>query len=309
MILQHVADGILTGAIVSLGAIGLSLTMGILRFANFSHAELLTFGGYMGFAFLTLAGALDGVLGGPIGPFSFGWALILATVLACGSTALVALLIDSLVFARLRHRAAPMTLVFASFGIALLLRNLILISFGPNPYYYSQTLQIAIRLPFDVLVMPDQIFVLLLTIVLVIALHLFLTRSRAGIAMRAVAENPHLASTAGIDVKAVIRWTWILGGIGAAIAGVLYGLTVQLRPELGFSLLLPLFAAAILGGTGSMYGAVAGGLIVGLSENLAVMVIPASYKPAVPFLLILLILYFRPQGLFGERQDLSGGVR
>ena len=94
-------------------------------------------------------------------------------------------------------------------------------------------------------------------------------------------------------------WTWIIGATGAAIAGVLYGLTVQLRPELGFSLILPLFAAAILGGTGSLYGAVFGGLIVGLSENLSVMVIPASYKPAVPFLLILVILYFRPQGLFG----------
>jgi branched-chain amino acid transport system permease protein len=99
----------------------------------------------------------------------------------------------------------------------------------------------------------------------------------------------------------VVRWTWILGGAGAAIAGVLYGMTVQLRPELGFSLILPLFAAAILGGTGSMYGAVIGGLLVGLSENLAVMVIPTGYKPAVPFLLILLILYVRPQGLLGGK--------
>ena len=135
---------------------------------------------------------------------------------------------------------------------------------------------------------------------LVVLLHLFLTRSRHGIAMRAVAESPDLAGASGIDVAAVIRWTWMLGGIGAAIAGVLYGLTVQLRPELGFSLLLPLFAAAILGGTGSMYGAVVGGLVVGLAENLSVMVIPSSYKPAVPFLLILAVLYIRPQGIFGD---------
>ncbi|MEZ5823684.1 MAG: branched-chain amino acid ABC transporter permease [Geminicoccaceae bacterium] len=126
------------------------------------------------------------------------------------------------------------------------------------------------------------------------------TRSRSGIAMRAVAENPDLAATTGVDVRRIIRFTWIIGGSGAAIAGILYGMTVQLRPELGFSLLLPLFAAAILGGTGSMYGAVIGGLVVGLAENLSVMVIPASYKPAVPFLLILVILYIRPQGLFGE---------
>ncbi|MGI9420939.1 MAG: branched-chain amino acid ABC transporter permease [Geminicoccaceae bacterium] len=300
MILQHFADGILTGAIVSLGAIGLSLTMRILKFANFSHAELLTLGAYAAFVFLIFAKSMDDVLGGAIGPFSFGLSLILATVLAGGLTALVALLIDRLVFSTLRARTGHMTLVFASFGIALLLRNLILIGFGPDPYYYSRTLQRAIRLPGDILVMPDQIFVLLLTIVLVIFLHLFLTRSRAGIAMRGVAENPSLASACGIDVDAVIRWTWILGGVGAAIAGVLYGLTVQLRPELGFSLLLPLFAAVILGGTGSMYGAVVGGLIVGLAENLSVMVIPASYKPAIPFLLILLVLYVKPKGLFGD---------
>ncbi len=300
MILQHLADGILTGAIVSLGAIGLSLTMRIMKFANFAHAELLTLGAYAAFVFLIFAKSMDDVLGGVIGPFSFGLSLILATVLAGGLTAIIALLIDRLVFARLRARAGHMTLVFASFGIALLVRNLVLISFGPDPYYYSRTLQMAIRLPGDILVMPDQVFVLLLTIVLVIFLHLFLTKSRAGIAMRGVAENPSLASACGIDVDAVIRWTWILGGVGAAIAGVLYGMTVQLRPELGFSLLLPLFAAVILGGTGSMYGAVVGGLIVGLAENLSVMVIPASYKPAIPFLLILLILYVKPKGLFGD---------
>lgn len=300
MILQHIADGILTGAIVSLGAIGLSLTMRILKFANFAHAELLTLGAYAAFTFLIFARAMDDVLGGAIGPLSFGLSLIAAAVLAGGITAIAALLIDYLVFARLRDRTGHMTLVFASFGVALLVRNLILLGFGPAPYYYSRELQMAIRLPFDVLVMPDQIFVLLLTIVLVILLHLFLTRSRAGIAMRGVAENPSLASACGIDVNAVIRWVWILGGMGAAIAGVLYGLTVQLRPELGFSLLLPLFAAVILGGTGNMYGAVVGGLIVGLAENLSVMVIPASYKPAIPFLLILLILYVKPKGLFGE---------
>lgn len=300
MILQHLSDGILTGAIVSLGAIGLSLTMRILKFANFAHAELLTFGAYAAFVFLIFAKSMDDVLGGMIGPFSFGLSLILAAVFAGGLTALLALLIDRLVFSRLRMRAGHMTLVFASFGIALLVRNFVLIGFGPDPHYYSRTLQMAIRLPGDILVMPDQIFVLGLTIVLVIVLHLFLTRSRAGIAMRGVAENPSLASACGIDVDAVIRWTWILGGVGAAIAGVLYGLTVQLRPELGFSLLLPLFAAVILGGTGSMYGAVVGGLIVGLAENLSVMVIPASYKPAIPFLLIILILYVKPKGLFGD---------
>ena len=192
-----------------------------------------------------------------------------------------------------------MTLVFASFGVALLVRNVILMGFGPDPFYYSGELQIAVRVG-PVRVMPDQMFVLGLTAVLVALLHLFMTRSRTGVHMRAAAENPSLARTSGVDVDAIVRWTWILGATGAAVAGVLYGLTVQLRPELGFSLILPLFAAAILGGTGSLYGAVIGGLVVGLSENLSVMVIPSGYKPAVPFLLILAILWLRPHGLFGE---------
>jgi branched-chain amino acid transport system permease protein len=297
--LQHLADGLLTGAIIALGAIGLSLTMRILRFANFSHSELLTFGAYCASLFLGFFAAMDGALEASIGPFSFSAALILATVMAGGLTALLAIVLDRIVFSRLRRRAGPMTMVFASFGVALLVRNVVLLSFGPDPLYYSNELQIAVRLTLGVRVMPDQMFVLGLTFVLVALLHLFLTRSLAGVAMRAVAENPDLARVSGVDVAAVVRWTWILGGVGAAIAGVLYGMTVQLRPELGFSLILPLFAAAILGGTGSMYGAVIGGLLVGLSENLSALIIPSGYKPAVPFLLILLILYLRPQGLLG----------
>jgi branched-chain amino acid transport system permease protein len=302
MILQHITDGLLSGAIVALGAIGLTLTMRILKFANFAHSELLTWGGYMALIFVGFFASMHDVFGAPLGPLTITSALILATLVAGVLTAGLAIVIDKLVFKHLRSRANPMTLVFASFGVALLVRNFIMIGFGPDPFYYSRELQMAVRLPGGVKVMPDQVFVFGLTIVLVFLLHLFLTRSRTGIAMRAVAENDTLAKVAGVDVEWIIRWTWIIGASGAAIAGVLYGLTVQLRPELGFSLILPLFAAAILGGTGSVYGAVIGGIIVGLTENLSVMIIPATYKPAIPFLLILLVLYFRPRGLFGEEK-------
>lgn len=302
MLLQHIADGLLTGAIVALGAIGVSLTMRILRFANFAHSELLTLGAYSGLVFYGFTRAMDDVLGGPIGPLSFGAALLLATLAAGAFTALAALAIDRLVFARLRERAGEMTLVFASFGVALLVRNLLLLVFGHDPKYYSNDIQIAVKLAPGLRVVPDQVFVLLLTLALVVLLHLFLSYSRTGIAMRAVAENPNLAEVNGVDVRRVVRGTWIIGASGAAVAGVLYGLTVQIRPELGYNLILPLFAAAILGGTGSVYGAVIGGFVVGLAENLSVMVIPSGYKPAVPFLLILLILSIRPAGLFGDRQ-------
>lgn len=302
MIGQHIADGLLSGAIVSLGAIGLTLTMRILKFANFSHSELLTWGAYMALVFAGWFAAMGDFLGGNFGSLTFGWGFIVAVILSGAATVALALVLDFLVYGRMRGRAAPMTLVFASFGVALIVRNVLVLMFGDNPHYYSRELQMAVLLPGDILVQPNQIFVLGLTIVLVIALHLFLTRSRTGIAMRATAENTALAQVSGVNVEGIVRWTWIIGGGLAAIAGTLYGLTVQIRPELGFSLILPLFAAAILGGTGSVYGAVIGGLVVGLAENLSVMWIPTGYKPAIPFLLIMAILYVRPQGLFGEEQ-------
>lgn len=301
MILQHLADGILTGAIVALGAIGLSFSMKILRFANFSHSELLTWGAYFALIFFIFHRWVGEPLGGALGPFSFGLPLILGAVFSAGATAVLAIGLHRLVFARLGTRAGAMTMVFASFGVALLLRNLVLLIFGPDPIYYNTALQFAIVLPGPVRVMPDQIFLLGLTVAVVIGLHLFMTRTRTGINMRAVSENPDLAAVSGVNTESVIRRVWILGASGAALAGVFYGLTVQLRPELGFGLILPLFAAAILGGVGNLYGAVIGGLVVGLTENLAVMVIPTGYKPAIPFLLILAILYLRPQGIFGAR--------
>jgi len=300
MFLQHVADGILSGAIVSLGAIGLSFTMKILRFANFSHSELLTWGAYSALVFVSFFSAFGGVFEIKIASFSFGLPLILSMICACAATSAIALFLHRFVFARLSRAAGHMTMVFASFGVALILRHLVVLIWGSDPHYYARELQFATVLPFGVRVLPDQVFLLGVTIVTVIALHLFMTRTRTGIAMRGVSESPDLARVSGVNVDAVLIWVWVIGASGAALGGVLYGLTVQMRPELGFGLILPLFAAAILGGAGSLYGAVIGGLVVGLSENLSVMIIPTTYKPAVPFLLILAILYFRPQGLFGE---------
>ncbi len=301
MFAQHVADGLLTGAIVSLGAIGLTMTMNILRFANFGHSEFLTWGAFAAYATFGMVGALDAIVGGSFGPLSFGPALIVSMAVAVVATAALALLLDRLVFRRLRATAGEMTLVFASFGVALLIRNVLLLGFGHDPKYFSRKIQMSVELLPGMRVLPDQMFVFVFTIALMLALHLFLSRSQTGIAMRAVSENPDLARLNGVDVAAIIRWTWIIGGGLAAIAGVCYGMTVQIRPELGFGLILPLFAAAIVGGTGSIYGAVLGGFIVGLAENIALMWIPSGYKPAIPFMVILLVLYIRPNGLFGER--------
>ncbi|SMC71500.1 branched-chain amino acid ABC transporter permease [Rhizobium sp. RU36D] len=294
MIGQAIADGILTGGILALGAIGYSLCSQILKFANFAHGELLTWGAYIGLAVISFMPA-----GEQIGPFSFGWSLLPAIVIACVGTGLIAIAMDELVFSRLRGlRANRLTLVFASFGIALMLRHAILLFWGSDAYYYSTALQMSIEVLPDIRMMPDQVFVLVLTALLVLGLHLFLTHSRVGIAMRSMADNTALSQVCGIDIRNVVRWTWMLGGALAALAGIFAGLTVQIRPELGFNMLLALFAAAILGGSGNLFGAVAGGLIVGLSESLSTLVLPTGYKAAIPFVLLLIVLSMRPQGLF-----------
>ncbi len=227
--LQLIADGLIVGSVIALGAVGVTLTYALLKFANFAHGELLTWGAYLAMTFMGVFVAVSG--GGvmrPIGPFSFGWPLLAALVVSAGLTALIALAAEKLVFRRLRTKGAAIVLVIASFGVALALRNLLMFIYGSLPDYYSRELQIAVRLvPRDwwggLRVTPDQMFVLGLTVVVVVALHLFLSRTTAGRAMRAVSENPQLARVAGIDVDRVIRLTWVLGAVLAAIAGVFSG--------------------------------------------------------------------------------------
>jgi branched-chain amino acid transport system permease protein len=304
--LQLIADGLVVGSVIALGAVGLTLTYSILRFANFGQGEFMTWGAYLAVSALTFVLAMTG--GGvmePMGPFSFGWQLIVAMVLAAVLTAVLALVVDWLLFRRLR-RGNAITLVIASFGAALALRNLVQFLYGTLPEYYTREIQIAIRLvPRDILgglrVTPDQMLVIGLTIGLMVALQLLLTRTTLGRAMRATAMNPALARVAGVDTDAVVRATWVIGAALAAVAGVFAGIVGQIRPMLGFDLLLPLFAAAILGGIGSVRGAVAGGYIVGLAESLSVPLVGAEYRAATAFVVLIGILLVRPTGLFGER--------
>jgi branched-chain amino acid transport system permease protein len=304
--LQLIADGLVVGSVIALGAVGLTLTYSILRFANFGQGEFMTWGAYLAVSALAFVLAVTG--GGvmePMGPFSFGWQLIAAMILAAVLTAALALAVDWLLFRRLR-RGNAITLVIASFGAALALRNLVQFLYGTLPEYYTREIQIAIRLvPRDVLgglrVTPDQMLVIGLTIGLMVALQLLLTRTTLGRAMRATAMNPALARVAGVDTDAVVRATWVIGAALAAVAGVFAGIVGQIRPMLGFDLLLPLFAAAILGGIGSVRGAVAGGYIVGLAESLSVPLVGAEYRAATAFAVLIGILLVRPTGLFGER--------
>lgn len=300
---QALMDGLVAGSMIGLGAVGITLTYSILRFANFAHGELISWGAYFALAVAGLLGAAFGWLSAPLAPFSFGWALPIAAVLAVVLNAGLALLVDALLFGQLRHRRSTVIImVMASFGAALTLRNGLEFIFTGKPQYYTQALQIAIRLGGGIRATPDQLLSLAVAALAVVCVHLLLTRTAVGRSMRAVSENPELAGLAGVNVRGVIRIVWVLGAGLAAVAGVIAGLLIQIRPQMGLDLLLPLFAAAILGGIGSVPGAMLAGLIIGVSEAVAVAAVGAQWRAAVSFVILIAVLLARPQGLFGRAE-------
>lgn len=299
MNLQFLVDGVLTGAMTGLGAIGVSLTYSILQFSNFAHGEFISWGAYIALAAASALGWFASGSIAPLGPFSFGWGLIPALIVAMLATGFLAVALDNVLFRRLREKANAITAVMASFGASMALRSLLEFLFTSRPAYFSRELQIATPIGLGVRVTPDQLALVGMTAVLVLAMQLLLTRTHVGRSMRAVSENPALARVAGVDVDHVIRVTWFVGGALACASGVMLGLVVQIRPYMGFDLLLPLFAAAILGGIGSMPGAVLGGLIVGVAAAASAPTVGAEWRGATAFVLLIAVLLFRPNGLFG----------
>lgn len=295
--------GIVLGSIISLGAIGLTLVYGILRFANFAHGELMTVGAYVA---LFLVGTLLPQLGIPEEPFrplSFGWRMVAAFPLAMAAVAAVAVALDRVLYRKLRQRgSSAVMMAMSALGASLIVRMVVLILWGGDfRTFFPGVLRPAVKLPLGVKIRPDQILILVVATVLVVLLHLFLHHTRTGKAMRATADNTELARISGIRTERIIIWTWIIGGSLAAAGGVLYGIDVQIHPGMGWNFLLPLFAAAILGGVGKVYGALFGGLIMGVLQQMSTAWLLPTYKPAVAFMGMILVLLFRPQGLFGGR--------
>ncbi len=277
--LQLLIFGLVLGGIIALGAVGVSLLFGILRFANFAHGDMMTLGAY-------LALVVVGLLALP---------MYVAFPVALAGTAAVAVGIDQVLFRRLR-RTTPVILLISSFGVALILRSVIQLVWGPDNIVYSPGIQLPWRV-FDLRIRPTHATILATTIVLVVLLHLFLQRTRMGKAMRAMSDNPDLARITGINTEAVVIWTWIIGGALAAAAGIFLGMDTRLNPLLGWNVLLPVFAAALLGGIGRPYGAIAGGFIIGIATEVSTMFLAPVYKPAVAFAIIVVLLIVRPTGL------------
>lgn len=323
------------GSIYALGAVGITLIFGILRFAHFAHGDMMTFGALVAFAgtvVLRHAGVNTEPL--PTG--------LLALPLAAVVTVLLALAIDRSVYAHFRaQRSPPIVFVMASIGVTFVLQGIIRLLGGTGDRQLFLTVvdegvrlrEGKARFAFEfgwlrehvdgfaqnlVITMP-QVMLFVFTAIALVTLHRFLSRTRLGKAMRAVSDNEELARTTGIDVGQVVRVTWLIGGTLAASAGLLLALDTQYKPDLAFNLLLPMFAAAIMGGVGQPFGAVAGAFVVALAETFAVFdwrvvvnflvpdsmqvttslaLVPAEYKLAVPFVILVLVLIWRPTGIF-----------
>ena len=226
------------------------------------------------------------VLGAPL------WIAVLIAMLL---SAMSALLMDKLFYAYLRPKPRIM-MVMASLGVAFMIRALVQIFWGVDPLSYSS----GISRPSNyagLLLKDREIWTLIITIVAFIILYAYLELSKWGKALIAYANNPELVGLCGVSTQRLIVTTWIIVGILVTLCGFFMGLNTELKSMMGWHLLLPMFAAAILGGVGRIDGAILGGFIIGLAEEMSVLVFPAEYKSAVAFVILILILLLKPTGL------------
>ena len=344
-------NGVVFGAILALGAIGLSLVYGILGLSNFAHGDLLSFGAFMALFFgvvaypgnqdlltiafvlgalLVVAGLVDHLwtkrltkaerataagfgaallgmgafltLAGP-GAGTTDRVLVLATLLAIVVTVLLTVGIEFALWRPLRKRRATLlTLVIVSVGLSIILRNGLQLYFGGDSKQFARPQLVADEY-FGILLSPAQRLTIILAVVLIAAVHAFLRYTRTGKSMRAVADNLDLARASGIDVDRVVVYVWAIAGALVAIGGVLLTLVQNnnMYVNMGFALIIPLFASVILGGIGSPYGAMLGGLVVGVAMKTSALWLGTEYEVASAFLILAIMLLVRPQGLLGVR--------
>lgn len=299
-LLSLAASGLMLGGILALGTVGLTLVYGVLRFGNFAHGDLMTVGAYVALVVMAFLPA-----GPPLAPFSFGWEFLVALLVAMPITGIVALAADRLIYSPLRRRrSSAVILAMASLGVAFFVRSIIYLGWGSDfKFYYQGRIPAAIQLPLGMQTRPDQLFTFGLAFILVVLIYLLLQKTKIGKAMRATADNPTLARVSGIATDRVIFWTWMIGGALAGASGVMLGLNSQVRPEMGWLVLLPLFAAVILGSIGNPYGALVGALIIGIIREVSSAFLNPTYGPGVAFLVMIIILLVRPQGIFRKVGD------
>ncbi len=283
---QATLNGLVGAGYYALGAVGLTLVYGVLRLVNFAHGDTLTFGTYV-----TLGVTALGV------PF---WS---AAALGMIVTAGVAILLDRVMWEPMRcAQTSTLQLFLVATGLALVLRYSVQFFAG------GQVRAVGLDTTSSVDLGPWHLGSLQLVVMLIGLATILLTGAglrftRLGKEMRAVADNIALAEVTGIDTRRTIRATWLVSGGLAALAGILYAASIgSINPNFGFTILLSLFAAAVLGGIGNAYGALAGGIVIGLSQEWSTLFFNPRWKPAVGFAILILTLLLMPRGIFGRKK-------
>jgi branched-subunit amino acid ABC-type transport system permease component len=275
----------ITGSLYLIGAVGLTLTYGLSRFPNFAHAEFITLGAYIGYLVAEQAG-----LGLP-----------LALVAAFLVTGIVGLLCYRGIFQPLAKKGASIIhLMVASIALGFILRYSIGAAWTWKPLYFTATWSSYDIGPLRITGL--WLWLILTAVALAILMHFILVKTKVGKAIRATSSNPELALASGINVDRVILITWFIGAGLAAIAGIFRGADTQIWPLTGWSIILPMFAVAILGGIGNFYGAIAAAFIIGLAENIGVVGLVAvglstSYRIGIAFIILIVTLIVKPEGL------------
>lgn len=283
-LVQLVINGLLSGAVLAMPAIGFTLMFAVLGFPNFGISGHLAVGAFAGWV-------LNAV---------YGWSIWL--VIPCGFVAagLVGVATDALVFRRMRT-AAPITLAIISVAVTLFLENALRFGFGNTLRTYTVPLtrdwQVA-----GFRIGTQQVETAAWSLCVMAVLFCVLRYTQLGRALRATADNRALAGVKGIDTQGIARLVVFIGMGLAGASGILLGIDTSIDPLIGFRIMLAVFAAAVVGGLGSVPGAVLGAFVIGIAEEVSQIVLPAVYKSAVGFVLILLFLTFRPSGLLGERR-------
>lgn len=283
---QTTLNGLVSAGYYALGAVGLTLIFGILRLVNFAHGDMLTFGAYA-----------------TVGAMAAGLPFLAAAVLAIAASAAVAVATDALVWQPLRRRrTSTLQLFLVAIGIALILRYSVQFFGG------GQIRSIGLDTLSSVEIGPWrlgtlQLIVLAVGLMVIALAGLALRFTRLGRQLRAMADNISLAEVSGIDTIKSIRLTWAVAGALAGLAGILYAAAIgSINPNFGVTILLSLFASAVLGGIGNAYGALAGGIIIGLSQEWSTLFLNPRWKPAVGFVILILTLLLMPRGIFGRRR-------
>jgi branched-chain amino acid transport system permease protein len=285
--IQRGADGLRLGLVIAMCAVGLSLIFGTTGLTNFAHGEMVTFGGLMAFL-------LNVTMGIP---------LLISAPIVVVLGGLFGLALNVFIFGKLRKRGVGLiSQLVVSVGLSIVLRNMYLYQFGGRTKPLNDFSQQTVMRLGPTSITPRDLTTAILSLLVLVAVALFIQKSRTGKAIRAVSDNPTLASSTGIDTQRIIRIVWFAGGALAALGGIFRGLDEQVGFEMGSRLVFLMFAAITLGGLGSAFGALVGGVLVGIFVEMASLVVPAELKNAPALLILIIVLVLRPQGILGRKQ-------